>query len=162
MHVPTCFGIMHYHHQMWYLLSWMDYSFSSLSIILEPILAFLLELTADWIFWTSNKMIVLINYEVVLYELNKRNRQSMKNYKNRIKPKFGFYLGEQYQLNKHIELSKTMINKTWIKKKQNELIYTSAINFCWVNIGFSIISHCNSYSRSYIIFQNLVNLKRLN
>ena len=57
-------------------------------------------------------MIVLINYEAVLYELNKRNRQSMKNYKNRIKPKFGFYLGEQYQLNKHIELSKTMINKT--------------------------------------------------
>ena len=96
MHVPTCFGIMHYHHQMWYLLSWMDYSFSSLSIILEPILAFLLELTADWVFWISNKMIVLINYEVVLYELNKRNKQSMKS----------FYLGKPYELNKHIELNK--------------------------------------------------------
>ena len=138
------------------------FSLFFLSIVLEPILAFLLELTTDWVFWISNKMIVLINCEVVLYELNKRNKQSMKSYKNGIRSNFGFYLGKPYQLNKHIELSKTMINKTWIKKKQNELIYTSAINFCWVNIGFSIISHCNSDSRSYIIFQNLVKLKWLN
>ena len=95
------------------------FSLFFLSIVLEPILAFLLELTADWVFWISNKMIVLINYEVVLYELNKRNKQSMKS----------FYLGKPYELNKHIELNKKMINKTWIKRsKMNRYIPLQSIS----------------------------------
>ena len=125
MHVSTCW----YHALSSSNVITALFSLFFLSIVLESILAFLLELTADWVFWISNKMIVLINCEVVLYELNKRNKQSMKNYKNRIKPKFGFYLGEQYQLNKHIELSKTMINKTWIKRsKMNRYIPLQSIS----------------------------------
>ena len=105
------------------------FSLFFLSIVLEPILGFLLELTVDWVFWISNKMIVLINCEVVLYELNKRNKQSMKSYKNGIRPNFGFYLGKPYQLNKHIELNKKMINKTWIKRsKMNRYIPLQSIS----------------------------------